>query len=89
MAETMRERMVRGYAFAIFVDGTRTFTGTGATYHADIKAYAAVHFTDEAIQGALTKGWITQAEHDETLALKPAPVEPAADPAPTEPTPTA
>lgn len=88
MAETMRERMVRGYAFAIFVDGSRTFATTNTGYHAEIKAYAATNFSDEQIQTALTKGRITQAEYDDTMAIKHPPEETAEvteDPA-TEPT---
>jgi ribulose bisphosphate carboxylase small subunit len=33
--------------------------------------YAATHFTREQIDNALTQGWITQAEYDETISYIP------------------
>jgi hypothetical protein len=68
MAETFRQRMVRMYAWAIYIDGTRTFTGTTASYHEEIKQYAALTFTTAQLDNALAKGWITQQEYDETIA---------------------
>ncbi len=41
---TAKQRMVRGYGFAIYEDGTRSFATVGDSYHEDIKAYAAVTF---------------------------------------------
>lgn len=70
MAETAVQRLTRMYAFSIFIDGTRTFEGTNATYHPGIKDYAAANFTDEQIKHAHTQGWITQTEYDETMAIK-------------------
>ncbi|MCM3730083.1 hypothetical protein M3196_00165 [Fictibacillus nanhaiensis] len=68
MAETFRQRMVRMYAWAIYIDGTRTFAGTATTYHEEIKQYTAANFTKEQIDNALAKGFITQQEFEETLA---------------------
>lgn len=75
MAETIRQRLARGYAYSIYIDGTRTFATTNASYHEEIKQYAGINFTDYHIYNALVKGWITQQEHDETLAYRPV-VEP-------------
>jgi hypothetical protein len=70
MAETLRQRLTRGYAFSIYIDGVRTFAATNATYHVEIKTYAAGNFTEAQIINALTMGWITQVEFDETMAIK-------------------
>lgn len=70
MAETLRERMVRGYAYAICIDGTRTFSGTTSTYHEEIKQYAASHFTQEQMDVAKASGRITQEEYEQTMAYK-------------------
>ncbi|CEG26019.1 hypothetical protein [Bacillus sp. B-jedd] len=70
MAETLRQRLVRGYAYSIFVDGMRTFSGTNDSYHQEIKQYAAENFTVEQLDNALAKGWITQREYDDTVALR-------------------
>lgn len=64
----MRQRMVRGYAWAIYIDGTRNFAGTNVTYHEEIKQYAALNFTIYQIDNALSQLWITQQEYDQTLA---------------------
>ncbi|GIO67847.1 hypothetical protein [Paenibacillus cookii] len=66
---TAKQRMVRGYGFAIYEDGTRSFATVGDSYHEDIKAYAAGNFPMEKLDAALAAQRITQAEYDETLAL--------------------
>lgn len=71
MAETFRERMTRMYAYAIYIDGSRTFAETNATYHVEIKQYAALNFTTVQLDNALTKLFITKQEYDETIAYKP------------------
>lgn len=71
MAETLRERLARGYSFSIYIDGTRNFEGTNASYHEEIKQYAGINFTDYHLYNALVKGWITKQEYDETLAYRP------------------
>ncbi|WP_284037469.1 hypothetical protein [Neobacillus sp. 114] len=68
MAETLRQRLVRGYSYSIYIDGTRTFSGTIESYHEEIKQYAAANFTDVQINNALAQGWITQQEYDDTIA---------------------
>lgn len=70
MAETIRQRLTRGYAYSIYIDGTRTFATTSASYHVEIKTYAALNFTDYQLTNALIKGYITQAEYDDTLTYK-------------------
>ncbi|PJN57369.1 hypothetical protein PAEVO_41030 [Paenibacillus sp. GM2FR] len=66
---TARQRMVRGYGFAIFEDGTRRFNSVGHSYHEDIKAYAAANFGKDKIDGALSTERITENEYQETLSL--------------------
>lgn len=85
MAETIRQRYVRNYAGQIYLDGTRTFASTNVTYHAEIKTYAANNFTDAQIDNAFAKGWITQQEYDDTMAIKYPGGIPTAEPLP-EPT---
>lgn len=76
MAETIRQRLARGYAYSIYIDGTRTFAETNESYHVEIKQYAGTNFTDAQLLNAFTNGWITQQEYDDTLAIKYPPVEP-------------
>jgi hypothetical protein len=68
MALTARERLVRSYTMQIYIDGSRTFAGTSATYHTDIKICAAGLLVADQIQAALDNGYITQTEYDETVA---------------------
>ncbi|MBO9596708.1 MAG: hypothetical protein J7559_02630 [Cohnella sp.] len=71
MAETARERMVRGYANAIYLDGTRSFATVGTGYHVEVKTYAANNFTLAQIDAALGAGRITEAEYLDTLGYRP------------------
>ncbi|MGK5512067.1 hypothetical protein [Brevibacillus formosus] len=76
MAETLRQRLVRGYAYQIYVDGTKRFTDINAQYHEEVKQYAATYFTVEPfateenrtkhLDIALANGWITQQEYEDT-----------------------
>ncbi|WP_098748804.1 hypothetical protein [Paenibacillus sp. EZ-K15] len=66
---TARQRMVRGYGFAIFEDGTRKFNSIGHSFHLDIKSYAAANFGKDKIDFALSTERITEDEYQETLAL--------------------
>ncbi|EPD52743.1 hypothetical protein HMPREF1210_01123 [Paenisporosarcina sp. HGH0030] len=70
MAETLRQRLVRGYSYSIYIDGMRTFEATNESYHVEIKTYAATNFTEAQIINALAKGWITETESAETLSIK-------------------
>lgn len=64
------------YARAIYIGGTRRFTerdgvqGIPAEYHEPVKQYAATNFIDSEIDGALTKTWINEQEHADTMAYK-------------------
>jgi hypothetical protein len=71
MAETLRERWVRTYAYQIYVDGTKRFTDIPASYVTDVKTYAARNFTPSQIEYAREQGWITQQEYDDTVLLVP------------------
>lgn len=66
---TARQRMVRGYGFAIFEDGTRKFDSIGHSFHEDVKSYAAANFGKDKIDLALSTERITENEYLETLAL--------------------
>lgn len=59
------------YAKAIYIDGTKTFPQIREEYVPHVKQYAADNYTIEQIGNALAQGWITQQEHDDTIALKP------------------
>ncbi|BBI32376.1 hypothetical protein [Cohnella abietis] len=71
MAETARERMVRGYANAIYLDGTRRFETIVASYDTDVKIYAGTKFTLPQIDAALATERITEGEYLETLRYTP------------------
>lgn len=56
---------------AIYLYGTRTFQTINQAYIVEVKQYAANTFTTDQIANARVRGWITQQEYDETIALKP------------------
>lgn len=60
------------YATAIYRHGTKSFSAIMPAYVAPVKEYAAAEYGDTTLDSALANGWITQAEYDETIALKPA-----------------
>jgi hypothetical protein len=68
--------MVSSYADAVYKYGTFRLTerdgypGVVATYREPVKQYAAENYTEVQIDNALSKGWITQQEYDETMELK-------------------
>ena len=72
--------LVSTYARNVYLTGKTKFAGIPASYVADVKGYAAKNFYIDDIDAALENGWITQAEHDETLALK-GPTDPQYRPA--------
>lgn len=64
--------LTAAYAKAIYIDGTKRFPEIRQEYVPYVKQYAADNYTLAQIDNALSKGWITQAEYDETIALRPA-----------------
>lgn len=66
---TIYPALTQGYARAIYKDGTRTFQTILPDYVAPTKQYAATNYTLPVIDGALGKGYITQDEYADTLAL--------------------
>jgi hypothetical protein len=58
------------YAKAIFLDGTKKFSEIRVEYVEPVKQYAAVNYTQEQIDNALAKGFISQQEFDDTIAYK-------------------
>ncbi|KTS84420.1 hypothetical protein NS115_03540 [Paenibacillus jamilae] len=66
---TAKQRLVRGYGFAIYEDGSRKFDTVAASYHGDIKAFAAATFAPEKLDVALSTERINETEYRDTLAL--------------------
>lgn len=60
------------YARNIYMYGTTRFADIPAEYVQPVKQFAADTYYIDDIGRAFTNGWISQAEHDETLALKTA-----------------
>ncbi|AZU61086.1 hypothetical protein [Neobacillus mesonae] len=58
------------YARDIYLYGNRTFAQVPVEYTEPIKEYAANTFSDAQLLSALTNGWVTQQEYDDTLAYK-------------------
>lgn len=58
------------YARNIYLYGNSRFEDIPQEYHQPVKQHAAAHFTNDQIDNALTQGWITQSEYDETMAYK-------------------
>jgi hypothetical protein len=74
MATTILSFRRNTYARNIYLYGTTNFLhiqNTAPEYEAPVKEYAAVTFSQAQIDNALAKGWITQAEFDETMAFRP------------------
>jgi len=60
--------LVKAYAINIYRYGNRTFATIPAEYHEPVKQYAAANFTLSEIDNALSQGYITEQEYQETLA---------------------
>lgn len=58
------------YARNIYLRGIETFTNIPAEYVQPVKQHAADKYYIDDIDYALTRGWITQAERDESVNLK-------------------
>jgi len=59
------------YARNIYLYGNTTFSAIPTEYVEPVKQYAAVTFSITQIDNALTQGWITQQEYDDTIAYIP------------------
>lgn len=62
--------LVSTYARNIYMTGTARFSTIPVGYHADVKGYAAKNYYVDDIDRAQAKGWISQQEYDDTIALK-------------------
>lgn len=62
--------MVSTYARDIYIFGNRNFSQIPAVYVEPVKKYAAENYRQDQIENALTQGWITQQEFDDTMAYK-------------------
>ena len=62
--------LTKAYAQAIYLDGTKKFSEIRPEYVESVKKYAAASYTDEQIESALIKGYISNPEYDETMAYK-------------------
>jgi predicted RNA-binding protein associated with RNAse of E/G family len=54
----------------IYLYGNRTFQQVPVEYVEPIKQYAANTFDQDDLDNALTNGWITQQEYNDTMAYK-------------------
>lgn len=66
------QNLIIAYAKAIYLDGTKKFTEIRPEYVVPVKQYVAANYSVEQIDNALAQGWITQQEHDQTIAYKTA-----------------
>jgi hypothetical protein len=60
--------MVSTYARDIYIFGNRNFSQIPEAYVEPVKKYAAASYRQDQIENALTQGWITQQEFDDTMA---------------------
>lgn len=63
------QSLVKAYATAIYINGTKRFSDIRTEYVELVKKYAAANFTSEQIDNALAQGWINQQEWEETIAF--------------------
>lgn len=56
------------YARSIYIFGTERLSNIPSEYVEPVKQYVAKTYSREQIDNALTQGWITQEEHDTTIA---------------------
>lgn len=64
--------LTAAYAKAIYIDGTKKFSEIRPEYVEPVKQHAATKYTRAQIDSALSQGFITQQEYDDTLAYIPA-----------------
>ena len=62
--------LTTAYAKAIYIDGTKKFSEIRSEYVEPVKQYAAANYTQQQVDSALEKGFITQQEYEDTLAYK-------------------
>jgi len=60
--------LVRSYTTNIYIYGNRFFATIPAEYHELVKKHAAATYSLAQIDSALSQGWITEIEYNETLA---------------------
>lgn len=63
------------YAMGIYLFGIRSFSNEIPSpipleYHLPVKTFAAGNFSDSQLLNALTMGYISQQEYDETMLIK-------------------
>jgi hypothetical protein len=69
---------VSSYAQGIYIFGNNRLTardgysGVADGYYTPVEQYAGINYTKLVIDNALTQGWISQQEYDETIAFIPA-----------------
>ena len=62
--------LTQAYAQAIYLDGSKKFSEIRPEYVEPVKQYAATNYTQTQIDSALSKGYISQEEYDQTSAYK-------------------
>lgn|GEM_PF-1933807 len=70
---TVSTLLVKSYATNVYLTGSNSLTNIGATrpeYVVPVMQRAADAYYIDYIDDAKTKGWITDQEHADTLALK-------------------
>jgi hypothetical protein len=65
--------LTAAYAKAIYIDGTKRFSEIRPEYVEPVKQYAAAHYTSLQLENALTNGYITQQEYDDTISYTVSP----------------
>lgn len=58
------------YARDIYLYGNRRFADISPEYQEPVKQYAAVNFTQDQMDNALTQNFISQEEYNQTMAYK-------------------
>jgi hypothetical protein len=64
------QSLVIAYAKAIYIDGTKRFADIRPEYVDPVKQYAASSYSLAQIDNALAQTYISQAEYDDTIALR-------------------
>jgi hypothetical protein len=64
------QSLVIAYAKAIYIDGTKHFADIRPEYVDPVKQYAATSYSLAQIDNALAQTYISQAEYDDTIALR-------------------
>jgi hypothetical protein len=62
--------LLKAYAKAIYIDGTKKFSEIKVEYVEPVKQHAISNYTEEQIYLALEKNYINLEEYNDTMAYK-------------------